>query len=218
MVIILVAITLLLIIAVDFFIKKRKKASVAAEASERTFSLSQIFNMLPAGVFLQPSFTWSKVMDTGNIMVGIHPVLFGLIGKIDKVEMQEGGAKIKKGEPILKLHSNSKSISVKSPVDGEILMVNPEFEKTGDWQNLDDNWLYGVHPENISADIPNWYIADKAKNLLQEKFQKIRDFIIQNQPQTALGTTMPDGGDLPVGILSTFDSKLWAKFESEFIQ
>ena len=36
-------------------------------------------------------------------------------------------------------------------------------------------------------------------------------------PETRMGLTMADGGDIPVGILSQFDEKVWTDFEREFI-
>ena len=36
-------------------------------------------------------------------------------------------------------------------------------------------------------------------------------------PKNQIGITMADGGDIPVGILSQFDEKVWGTFEKQFI-
>ena len=45
----------------------------------------------------------------------------------------------------------------------------------------------------------------------------IKNFLTLSLPQTQVGITMADGGDIPVGILSQFDEKTWSSFEEKFI-
>jgi len=45
----------------------------------------------------------------------------------------------------------------------------------------------------------------------------MKSFFAQSSPQSQLGYTMADGGDLPIGILSKFESKTWQDFEEKFL-
>ncbi len=129
-VILLVVLTFIIGMTVDYYIKRPKKVAVSAPHRTNNFSQTKIINMLPAGVFLQPSFTWSKIRETGNLELGIHPILMGLIGAPEKVETLEQGKVVKNGETIIKLYKDSKQLSVKAPVSGSILSTNPNFHKT----------------------------------------------------------------------------------------
>jgi glycine cleavage system H lipoate-binding protein len=214
-VLLLVFLTIIFSVTVDYFIQRRKKIAVTAQVQANNLSLPKIAHMVPAGVFLQPSFTWSKILDTGNIMLGIHPVLMGLIGEPDMVETLQQGEKVNKGETLIRLHRDSKELQVKAPVAGTILAINPDFDDAS-WENMGKSWLYGIRPENISSEIPNWFIAEKSRDWLDEIFQQIKTFFIQSLSRQQMGLTMADGGELPLGVLSEFDKKTWRDFENRF--
>jgi glycine cleavage system H lipoate-binding protein len=214
-VILFVLFTIILGITVEHFMNRGKERNAASPQSVNSLSLSKIMNLLPRGVFLQPTLTWSKMLDNGNILLGIHPVLMGLIGEPDAVEIVPESKKLKKGEPLLEIHKDSKVLRVKTPLAGTITAVNQRFEGTS-WDNMGGTWLYTIKPEKISSEISNWFIADKSSTWLQEKFQLITNFFMQNLPQKKLGLTMTDGGELPVGVLSQFDQKTWQDFENTF--
>ncbi len=76
--------------------------------------------------------------------------------------------------------------------------------------------IYGIKPDNMSAEISNWFIAEKSKEWLNEKFQQMKNFFVRNLPQQHVGLTMADGGELPFGILTKFDKKTWQDFENKF--
>ena len=214
-VILLVLFTIIVGITVEHFLRRRKDSDVAAQQGVNSLSMSKIMNLLPAGVFLQPSFTWSKILDSGHVLIGVHPVLMGLIGDPDAIKTLPESKKVKKGEPLLEIHKDSKILRVKAPVAGTITAINQNFEETS-WDNLGGTWLYTLKPEKISSEISNWLIADKSSEWLQGKFQLMTNFFMQSLPQKKLGLTMTDGGELPVGVLSQFDKKTWQDFEKKF--
>ena len=215
-VILLVVLTFIIGITVEYYIKRPKKVAVSAARRTNNFSQTKIINMLPDGVFLQPSFTWSKIQESGNLELGIHPILMGLIGEPEKVETVEQGKKVKKGDTIIKLHKDSKQLNVKAPVSGSILSTNPNFHKTS-WEDLARTGIYGIKPDNMSAEISNWFIAEKSREWLNEKFQQMKNFFVRNLPQKQMGLTMADGGELPFGVLTKFDKKIWQDFEKFFL-
>ncbi len=217
MVVLFMVLTIILFVTVDYFIQRKKKIGLAAQPQLNKLSLSKIFHMLPTGVFLQPSFTWSKILDSGNLIVGIHPVLMGLIGEPDEIQMLHQSEEVRKGDTLLKLRKGNKVLNVKSPVDGKISGLNEQILDDATWENISQNWLYSLKPQNVASEIPSWFIAEKSQNWVNEKYQQIKAFFMNTMPQTEMGITMADGGDIPVGILSQFDEKTWQKFEKEFI-
>lgn len=218
MVVLFVVLTIVLFLTIEYFIQRKKKTKLASESQPSKLSLARIFHMLPKGVFFQPSFTWSKILDSGNMVLGVHPVLLGIVGEPDKIEMLHEGEKVKKGEPLLKIHKDSKKLRVKAPVNGTVTAVSPDFDENMSWDKLSQIWLYTIKPENVSEEISNWVVAEKANQLLNEKYLQIKNFFLENFPRTETGITMADGGDLPLGILSNFDHQTWEKFEEEFIK
>ena len=96
--------------------------------------------------------------------------------------------------------------------------LNSQVLQNPSWESVSQNWLYTIKPENVAQEIPLWYIAENAKNWVNEKYKQVKEFFMESLPQTQLGVTMADGGDLPTGILSHFDQGVWDKFQNQVIQ
>lgn len=195
-----------------------RKESLASERKNGFLSLSRIGHMLPTGVFIQPSFTWGKILETGNLMVGIQPMLMGLVGQAGKIESMKQNSTVNKGDILMKIRKGEKVLKIKSPVTGEITAVNNLLLEESDWKNLSQNWIFAIKPENIGSEIGNWLFAEQSRDWINKTFQQIKNFLTLSVPQTQLGITMADGGDIPVGILSQFDEKIWSSFEEKFIE
>lgn len=208
--------TIIVGITIDYFINRRKKISYANQQQVNQLSPSKIIPMVPPGVFIQPSFTWSKILDSGNIMMGVHPILLGLIGKPEKFEKLNQGQHVKKGDTFITLQKDSKRLNIKSPVSGTIESINLEFDD-GIWENMGTVWLYCIKPDNLASEFTYWFLADKSKKWINQKIEQIKTFLNNSLSQRQVGLTIADGGELSVGVLSQFDNKTWQEFESKFL-
>ncbi len=217
MVVLFVVITIILFLTIDYVIQRKKKVGLASQPHPGNIALSRVFSLLPSGVFLQPSYTWSKILDSGNLLVGIHPIIMGLIGNPDEIELLHPGERVKKGTTILKIHKGEKIIRVSAPLDGAITSLNNQVVEDSTMENLGQNWIYSIKPDNVSAEISQWMIAEKARDWITNRYSQMKKFFQENLSQNELGITMADGGDLPVGILGQFDNKIWQKFERKFL-
>ncbi len=74
------------VLTVEFLIQRRKRLALVARENVAALRLNRISSLIPRGVFLQPSLTWSKILTSGNLMVGLNPVLLGLVGQPDKID------------------------------------------------------------------------------------------------------------------------------------
>lgn len=214
-ILLLVLLTIIVGITIDYFIQRKKKETTYVTRRISHLSPSTILPMVPEGAFLQPTFTWSKILDSGNLIVGIHPLLCGLIGKPEKYEKLNEGQEFQKGDTVLTLHKGMKKLHVKSPVKGTINSINPKFTEAA-WENLGNVWLYSIKPDNLSSEVSNWYLADKSRTWITQKIEEIRTFFSNNVSHKQVGLTIADGGELPVGVLSQFDNKIWGDFEAKF--
>jgi glycine cleavage system H lipoate-binding protein len=218
MVVIFVILTIALFVTVDYFIQKRKNIGYASEPKSISLPLSQVLQMIPKGVFLQPSFTWSKIQENGNLAIGLNPMLLGIVGEPDDITLISNSQQVKKGDPLFQIRKGEKKLAIKSPVDGIIMNLNSQVLQNPSWESVSQNWLYTIKPENVAQEIPLWYIAENAKNWVNEKYKQVKEFFMESLPQTQLGVTMADGGDLPTGILAHFDQGVWDKFQNQVIQ
>ncbi len=218
MVVLFVVLTIVLFITIDYFIQRKKKIGLASQPIPGTVSLSKVLSLVPNGVFVQPSFTWSKLLDSGNLMLGIHPILMGLVGDPDEIELLHQGQDIKKGQSMVRIRKGDKVLTVSSPVDGTITGLNGQVVEDATMDNMSRNWIYSIRPVNVSSEVSKWFVAEKAKSWIYERYNQMGKFFREALPKSDLGITMADGGDLPFGILSQFDENTWKKFEKQFIK
>ena len=218
MVVLMVILTIVLGISVDYVIQRRKQIGLASSPALGVSPISSTLSLLPKGIFLQPSMTWTKILDDGEIAVGIHPILMGVVGEPDAIELHEPGLQIAKGEGLINIRKGNHSLVLKSPVVGQIMAINSSVVEHPTWESLSKNWLFVLKPEQIANEIPQWQFAEKAETWTKTKLQQLKNFFAEQVPDNGLGLTLADGGDIPVGVLAHFDEDVWKKFETEFCE
>ena len=214
MVPLLALLTFIILAFISYFMHRKSKQVFV---KNDFLSLRQVEHMLPEGVFLQSSFTWSKILDTGNLAVGIQPMLMGLIGEADEIEVLNQNDHVKKGDTLVTIRKGQKVLKVKSPIAGSIADLNSLALDESNWKSISKHWLFCIKPENMGSEVKNWFVAEKSGDWINKRYQQIKNFLIQSMPQNQIGMTMADGGDIPVGILSQFDEKTWGTFVKQFI-
>jgi len=220
MVVIFVALTIVALLAVDYFIvhpRQQKKKEQEITVTE-LFPLSKTLRNIPAGVFLQPSFTWTKIQDDGTIKVGLHPLILGLIGPPYEVELLQAKEKVGKEDTLLRINKDGRFMSMKSPVEGEIIDYNQALLGETDWEHLNMSWLYKIRPKNVTEEIKTWQYSEDAQPWMNDQYQQVKSFVFDKAAPTEAGMTLADGGDVPMGILSELGEDAWNDFQEKFIR
>jgi len=224
MVALLVIVSIVALIALDYFVLR--KGRMAREAVEKIEMpglqpLSEAFRRLPAGVFLQPTYTWSRIREDGEVFVGLHPILFGLIGAPYDLQLLGEGRDVEKGAPLVRLGSGGRHLTVKAPFAGVITAVNHRVSGETDWSGLggtDGAWLYRVRPVRVGDEVPTWLIGDGAVEWTRAQYARLRNRLAGVAMAHSLGVVMPDGGEIPAGILGELDEQAWRAVQVEFLE
>jgi len=218
MVVIFVALTILALLAIDYFIIQPRRAHKSEELTAgELLPLSETLLDIPAGVFLQPSFTWTKFKDDGSVVLGLHPLILGLIGPPYEIELMQDKEYIEKGDPLLRVVKDGRAMTIASPVSGEVTQFNQALLGETDWEHLNMSWLYKIRPKNVSEDLPSWQYSEDADEWMQERYQNVKSFVYDRLSTEGVGMTMADGGDMPIGVLSQLDEDDWAEFQQKFV-
>jgi glycine cleavage system H lipoate-binding protein len=219
MVALLVALTIVALIAADYFLLRPRRAANLNEEDiplPGLEPLSAAVTRLPAGVFLQPTFTWSRIRPDGDILVGVHPLLFGLVGAPYDVERLPGGERVEKGAPLIRIRKGDRRLTVRSPIAGRIAEVNQAVAGETDWARLEDDggsWLYRIVPERVAGEVPTWFIGESAAEWTRHQYRRLREQLTALASAPGLAATMADGGEIPAGILNRLDDADWTAFE-----
>ncbi|MDH3456522.1 MAG: hypothetical protein OER90_06735 [Gemmatimonadota bacterium] len=221
MAVLLGILTIAALIGIDvFFLRARRARRAEAVAPPRLPPLSESITRLPQGVFLHPTFTWSRVREDGDVMLGIHPLLFGLVGAPYQIDVLSEGQEVERGGELVKLGRGGRRLTVRSPVSGRISAVNTVLAGEAEWDGVDTDdgrWVYRITPQRLGDEVPSWLVAERASEWSRRQYERLKEYLFGVLHAGELGLTMTDGGDMPNGVLGSLAGSAWDGIQQEFL-
>lgn len=199
-----------------FLIERPRRIAKESTAGPLAMPLRELISRLPAGVFLQPTFTWGHVRPGGEVEVGVHPLLLSLVGPDPEVETRRAGEHVAKGDPLMVVGTGERRLVVRSPIAGSVARANVSSPAETDWQGRSETTCL-IQAERLSDEVPTWMLGEAAVDWTRSQYGRIRDHLLHRSADPATGLALADGGELPVGALSQFGEDDWAEFEREFL-
>ena len=116
MVALLVVLTFIAFVALDFYLEKRSVRIAVHHAIGRAPPpLRATIQPVPAGVFLQPTWTWSRIGESGELYVGIHPMLLSLVGAPVELDCRVPGERTVSRLPPVPRRASGSPFAIRSP-------------------------------------------------------------------------------------------------------
>ena len=199
-----------------FFIERPRRLAKASTVGPLAMPLRDLINRLPAGVFLQPTFTWGQVRPGGDVEIGVHPLLLSLVGPDPVVETRSAGEHVAKGDPLLMVGTGGRRLVVRSPLAGSVTRANAIPPTETAWQGRSDRTCL-IQPDRLSDEVSAWMLGKAAVDWTQAQYGRIRDHLLERTADPQAGIALADGGELPVGALTRLGPTEWADFEAEFL-
>jgi len=97
---------------------------------------------------------WVRVMDDGNLMIGITEHAQDLLGDMVFIETPEAGSKFEAGQSCAVAESVKAASDVYCPIAGEVIEGNEALADAPETVNSDpfgDGWLFKVKPDDASS-------------------------------------------------------------------
>ena len=169
---------------------------------------------VPEGYGFHQGHTWMKTdLLSPNrerlVKVGLDDFAQKLIGKVDAIDLPAVGSRLAQGEKGWSLMVDSAEIPMLSPVDGEVVAVNPEVLRSPEILSRDPygaGWLLKVKSDRLAADSRNLLSGKMAKAWMETSLENLHP--IRHE---AMGPVMQDGG-LPLeGIARVLGGDQWAE-------
>jgi len=220
--IVLAVLTFAAFIALDYFVlsKRGAEATSTTPALPPHTSLPAVRQPVPAGIYLQPTYTWSRFGRAGEVYLGVHPMLLGLVGTPYDLELRAPGEHVAKGESLVRVARGGHHLNVRSPVAGRVEHVNRNLTGETLWRDLqeeDGGWLYRLQPESVADEIKTWLTGEPAAEWTRRQYDRLRTYLQNAVADGHLGTVMADGGELQPGVLADMDESVWAGLEDRFL-
>lgn len=222
MTIVLVVLSFVALVALDHFVlsKRYREADWMQPAKPAPQPLAAAYQPVPVGVFVQPTMTWGWIGQAGEIYLGVHPMLLGLVGAGRELELRAVGEHVARGEPLLSVSRAGRRLTVRSPIAGRVDRVNLGAVGETQWTGAEGrggDWLCRLLPEFVAHEAGSWLSGAAAAEWTQHRYDELRTYLTNALAAGHVGVTMADGGELPVGILGELDQGVWDGLEDRFL-
>lgn len=218
MTVILVLATFLAFVVLDYFLSRRKavQAVVAAEralAAEPQPVYVEGF-LLPDHLRYHPGHAWLLPERKHLVRVGVDEFASALSGLLTKIELPKPGRWLRQGQKAWTLHRDGAQTEMVSPIEGEVVEVNPELAANPALLREDPygrGWLMTVFVPDEDSTARNLIPQSLVRNWMREAVERL----YARQPQLA-GAVAADGGRPAADVFAGLPDGDWVKLTGEF--
>jgi len=201
---------LAIFVPVIMFLRK----PAAAPAGETAVKPATSWFDLPKQFVYSLGHAWASANTDGTVKVGMDAFARRLFGRVQGLNVPQVGQAVIQGETAWSMQAGNKTVSMVSPVDGEVVEVNEKVLNAPhllDEDTYKEGWLIKVRPSRLSANLRNLLNADKATQWTQEAMDSL--FASQN---SQLGVAYQDGGQPVDGIARAIDPENWDELAAKY--
>ncbi len=218
MTVILVLVTFLAFILLDWAINRRKAPQVAvASAHTAPPSLDPSYVegfLVPEQLSYHPGHSWAFRERRNLMRVGVDEFAAALAGHIERIELPKPGQWIRQGQKVWALFRDGEKTDMVSPTEGEVVEINPEVVRNPDLLRKDPygkGWLALIHVPDEESTSRNLVPPGLVRNWMREAVGRL----YARQPQLA-GAVAADGGLPMEDLLGSLPDANWKQVTSEF--
>jgi len=219
MVAVLVLVTFICFVAVDYFLQGRraKELRAAAPAPEveewnLPFNVVGGFNLAP-GASYHLGHTWAAKETPKVVRVGLDDFAVRLLGGVDQLDLPARGRWLRQGEKGWTVARGDHRFEMLSPIEGEVVDVNQEVLDDPSLLHKDPygvGWLVAVNSPAADSNLKNLLRGRLAQQWLEESWEVFRGHV---SPST--GVHLQDGGHAIPDLLSALPEESWEKVVRE---
>jgi glycine cleavage system H protein len=210
MTVLLVLLTFLVFIVLDWVLGRSPAVVAASAPAEAPIDGFEV----PSGLRYHQGHSWLVPERRQFVRVGIDEFAATVAGGLEKLELPRPGQWIRQGQRSWSLFRGGEHVEMVSPVEGEVMEVNPEVIANPALLRNDPygrGWLMTVHVPDDEGMMRNLMPAGLVRQWMRDAVERLYAV----QPQLA-GATAADGGR-PVGDIWTgLPNAQWKKVASDF--
>ena len=217
MTVILVLITFIAAISIDYVLN-HKKAPIFVAAPRKAVE-PRLQPNVAAGFQIQPNLryhqghTWALSESPNLVRVGIDDFASKLLGKVEAVNIPQRGQWIRQGQKILSFKRNGQTIEMVSPIEGAISDVNDDVISNPELALKDcygDGWMVSVQSPDAKTNFRNLLGGAMVNRWMEESAFRLAAAM----PKTAV--TMADGGTITSDLGSQIPADKYLATVNEF--
>lgn len=217
MTVLLVLATFVIFAVVDYVLNRNKVpfAKPAPSPARQAAEPSYVDGFMVAeGVRYHPGHAWLVKERQHLARVGADEFAAKLAGKIQKIELPKPGQWIRQGQTAWTLYRNGERTSMVSPIEGEVVEVNPEVVNDPSLLRHDPygkGWLLSVHVPDEEGTWRNLLPSSMVRSWMRDAVARL----YARQPALA-GAAAADGGRPVDDLLAGIPGAEWHRITAEF--
>jgi glycine cleavage system H protein len=211
MTVLLVVLTIAVFLTVDWLLHRGKMPVAATRATSPAVRL-------PSGVFFARSHTWLNLFPSGHAWLGVDDFVSRLLDQPALRFRVEPGTHVTRGEPLLELEEDGRTLTIRSPIDARVVGLNPVLASDpGTLQSapFSDGWVCELIPDRHS-DVKSMMLGAESQNWMQREFGRLRD-LFAGAGGVLEPAMLQDGGPPVAGAMRQADEEIWQRFDREFL-
>jgi len=219
MVFVLVAATVFLLIAVDYFLRREEGIQKTEDDRKRSpIFLAPEKALLPMEVTPERAFhlshTWVQPdgKENGTVYIGLDEFVPQILtSDVTIRNLPLIGAHLPQGAPIWNVYMGKRYLEQLSPVSGKVVAINPACQAgvplPGD--KIEKSWILKINAERLEHENHNLMNIEQAQILNQS----LKDELYLNAHR---GEYLNDGGKIDPDYILKMDPSEWAKIVKRF--
>jgi glycine cleavage system H protein len=219
MTVILVLMIFAVFIAIDYLRNRNRVPQIAMEEGPVAVAPVQLGALVegfhvPERLRFHAGHGWAMRERSRLARVGVDEFGAALLGGVDRIELPKPGHWLRQGQKAWTFYRNGEKTEMVSPVEGEVVEVNPDVLKNPSLLRNDPygrGWLMAVHVPDEESVTRNLLPVHLVKEWIRESAERL----FAKQPQLA-GTVMADGGRPIENLTDGLPGSSWKEITQEF--
>ena len=148
---------------------------------------------MPEQLHYHRGHVWARVVGPDTAAVGIDDFGRRLLGTAEGVELPKVGSYIRQGGKGAHVDVDGRGADLISPVDGEVVAVNPELEADPELLSSDPygrGWLFKIRSTNLAANLRNLLSGSLAHRWMEDSRDQL-----EHRLMALSGSVLQDGGE-----------------------
>jgi glycine cleavage system H protein len=218
MTVLLVLVTFLIFIVLDWALNRGKAVQTAAAPSRAASPASAPAYvegfLVPEQMTYHPGHSWVVHERRGVVRVGVDEFAAALLGAAEKVDLPKPGQWIRQGQKAWGFQRQGQKAEMVSPTEGEVLEINAEVLRDPSLLRTDPygkGWLATMHVPDEESTCRNMVPKPLVRRWMHESVERLYGL----QPRLA-GAVAADGGRPTGDLLAEVPDADWKQITSEF--
>jgi glycine cleavage system H lipoate-binding protein len=197
------------------YMQRPARSVVISSPTAQSIGIGVSWFQLPKEIYYHPGHSWALPGTEGVVTIGVDDFAQKLIGEPNSIDLPEIGSQLEQGAPAWSFKVDDELVELLSPVDGEVIALNPRVLDSPDLINRDpygEGWLMKVKTEKMKPNL---------NSLLHEKlagaWMNITESALRQRMAGDLGAVLQDGGIPVTGIARSLSEDKWGDLVKDFL-